>query len=159
MVLPENCQLAHIDVNSQPVEVLHSNDKMVRARMAKARKAQNSEVNARKNRSRVTNGKSLFVDFDGHGPWARRFRDILAQIIADVAAEVGGIEQLTEGQRQLARRCATISISCEMMEGKAAAGGEFNVPEYGMLTDRLGRTFQRLGLKRTCQVRRRSYDA
>jgi hypothetical protein len=34
------------------------------------------------------------------------------------------------------------------MEGKAAAGAEINLTDYGMLTDRLGRTFHRLGLKR-----------
>ena len=34
------------------------------------------------------------------------------------------------------------------MEGDAAAGAAINLEEYGRLTDRLGRAFQRLGLKR-----------
>jgi hypothetical protein len=34
------------------------------------------------------------------------------------------------------------------MEGQAAAGAEIDVERFGTLTDRLGRTFQRLGLKR-----------
>jgi hypothetical protein len=34
------------------------------------------------------------------------------------------------------------------MEGQAAIGEEINLETYGALTDRLGRTFQRLGLKR-----------
>jgi hypothetical protein len=34
------------------------------------------------------------------------------------------------------------------MEGEAAAGNEIDLDVYGTLTDRLGRCFQRLGLKR-----------
>jgi hypothetical protein len=95
-------------------------------------------------RSRVTNGKTHFVVADGRGPWARRWRDVLGEIIGDL----GGADLLSEGQRQLARRCATISIACERMEGEAAAGHEIDLEAYGTLTDRLGRAFARLGLKR-----------
>ena len=87
-------------------------------------------------RSRVTNGRTLFVEADGRGPWGRRFRDILAEITNDL----GGADLLSEGQRQLARRAATISIACERLEGEAAAGAEINLELYGRLTDRLGRT-------------------
>jgi hypothetical protein len=95
-------------------------------------------------RSRVTNGSSPFVEADGRGPWARRWRDVLGEITSDL----GGHDVLSEGQRQLARRAATISIACERMEGEAAAGKEIDLEEYGRLTDRLGRAFQRLGLRR-----------
>jgi hypothetical protein len=95
-------------------------------------------------RSAVTNGKRLHVAAPGDGAWARRFRDVLEQIVADLS----GPDGLSEGQRQLARRCATIAIACERLEGEAAAGNEINLEVYGTLTDRLGRCFQRLGLKR-----------
>jgi hypothetical protein len=95
-------------------------------------------------RSRVTNGKRLFVEADGRGPWARRWRDVLAEITADL----GGHDLLSEGQRQLIRRAATIAVVCEKMEGEAAAGAEIDLDVYGTLTDRLGRCFHRLGLKR-----------
>jgi len=95
-------------------------------------------------RSRVTNGRTLFVEADGRGPWGRRFRDVLAEITSDL----GGADLLSEGQRHLARRCATISIACEKLEGEAAAGTPIDLELYGRLTDRLGRAFQRLGLKR-----------
>jgi hypothetical protein len=97
-----------------------------------------------KQKSRVGNGKAWFVQADGRGPWARRWRDVVGEILNDL----GGADLLSEGQKQLARRCATIAIACEKMEGLAAEGIEINLDEYGTLTDRLGRALQRLGLKR-----------
>ena len=99
---------------------------------------------ARKGRSAVTNGKRLHVIPPGDTAWARRFRDVLAEITNDL----GGADLLSEGQRQLARRCATISIMCERLEGEAAGGEPINLELYGRLTDRLGRALQRLGLER-----------
>lgn len=94
-------------------------------------------------RSAVTNGKRLHVVKPTDGAWARRFRDVLDEILCDL----GGTE-LSEGQRQLARRAATLSIVCEQMECLAASGETFDLNMYGKLTDRLGRTLQRLGLRR-----------
>jgi hypothetical protein len=96
-------------------------------------------------RSAVTNGGRLHVQRPGNTAWARRFRDVLEQIIADLHTNN---DTLSEGQKQLARRAATIAIICEKMEGEAAAGHDINLDQYGALTDRLGRTFDRLGLKR-----------
>jgi len=95
-------------------------------------------------RSSVTTGKRLHVVRPGDNAWSRRFRDVLELIIDDI----GGPEALSEGQRQIARRCATLSVECERMEGQALAGDPINVELYGSLTDRLGRALQRLGLKR-----------
>jgi hypothetical protein len=97
-----------------------------------------------RNRSRVTNGKALHVVSPGDTKYSRRFRDILAQITSDL----GGGEILSEAQRQLARRAATISLSCEQLEFKAVSGEAIDLDVYGQLTDRLGRVFGRLGLKR-----------
>jgi hypothetical protein len=103
-----------------------------------------SEVRTPRVRSAVTNGSRLHVVVPGDTKWARRFRDVLDQIIADLSGPVG----LSEGQRQLARRATTIAIACERLEGEAAAGNEIDLEVYGTLTDRLGRCFARLGLKR-----------
>src|SRR5262249_46949209 len=103
-----------------------------------------SHRNPLKGRSAVTNGKRLHVVRPGDTAWARRFRDVLAEITNDL----GGPSLLPEGQRQLARRCATISIACERMEGEAAAGEPIDLELYGRLTDRLGRALQRLGIER-----------
>ena len=72
------------------------------------------------------------------------FRDVLASI----AADLGGADRLSEGQKQIARRCAMLSVECEIMESAAVAGRPFDPDAYGQLTDRLGRAFQRLSLKR-----------
>jgi hypothetical protein len=102
-----------------------------------------SDVRPRRCRTAVTNGKRLHVVPPGDTKWARRFADVLSEIISDLS----GPEGLSEGQRQLARRATTIAIACERMEGEAAAGQQIDLDLYGALTDRLGRTFQRLGLK------------
>ncbi|MGC1863419.1 MAG: hypothetical protein WA733_20440 [Methylocystis sp.] len=65
-----------------------------------------------------------------------------------MSATIGGHDGLSEGQRQIARRCAMLSVQCELLESQAVAGEEFDIETYGMLTDRLGRAFQRLGLRR-----------
>jgi hypothetical protein len=103
-----------------------------------------SSGTARAGRSAVTNGKRLHVVRPGDTAWARRFRDVLGEITNDL----GGAGLLSEGQRQLARRAATISIMCEKLEGEAAAAAEIDLELYGRLVDRLGRAFQRLGLRR-----------
>ena len=102
------------------------------------------ETRPKKTRSIVTNGRRLFVERPGDTAWARRFRDVLEQIICDL----GGPTGLSEGQRQLARRAATISIACEKAECEIAAGKDIDLDAYGQLTDRLGRAFGRLGLQR-----------
>jgi hypothetical protein len=101
---------------------------------------------SRHHRSAVTNRTKLFAieGMDGRLGPARRFRDILEQIECDV----GGIGNLSEGQRQLCRRAATLSFTAECMEVDAVAGKPFDIDLFGQLTDRLGRCLQRLGLER-----------
>lgn len=77
-------------------------------------------------RSRVTNGKSLLVFGDGRSAGARRFRDVLAGL----AAEVGGLDSLSESEKQIARRAASTSIECELIEAERAAGSEVDPTRY-----------------------------
>jgi hypothetical protein len=97
-------------------------------------------------RTRVGNRVSLWLDseVDGRSALARRFKEVFGEI----AADLGGFDRMTEGQRQIARRCALLSVECERLEGQAVLGAEFDLATYGQLTDRLGRAFQRLGIKR-----------
>jgi hypothetical protein len=70
-------------------------------------------------RSKVTNGRALFLDAKSQSPEARRFADILSQIIADLG---GHDAPLSEAQKQIARRAASLSISCERLEQIILAG-------------------------------------
>ena len=72
----------------------------------------------KKLRSRVTNGKNLFVVGKATSAAARRFADILGAVVSDL----GGADQLSEGQRQLARRAASLSLACERLEAVICGG-------------------------------------
>jgi hypothetical protein len=72
----------------------------------------------RRNRSRVTNGKQLFVTGNGNSPWTRRFKDVLSAVTVDL----GGADNMSEAQRQLARRCTSLSIACEKLEELICTG-------------------------------------
>ena len=105
--------------------------------------------NSSTNRSGVSNGSRLFVaEVDGRSAAARRFRDVLAEIVS----ALGGSDGLSEGQRQLARRAALLSVEAEAMEAKSVAGEKIDLDSFGALTDRLGRLFNRLGLKRVAKA-------
>jgi hypothetical protein len=95
-------------------------------------------------RSRISNGSAILDGIDGRSREARRFRDVLGEIVSDL----GGGDRLSEGQRQLARRCAMLAVECEKIEALGVAGEPIDLESYGQLTDRIGRAFQRLGLKR-----------
>jgi hypothetical protein len=69
-----------------------------------------------KGRSRVTNGSKLLPLSDGRSVTARRFRDLYDGICGDL----GGVDQLSEGQRQLARRAAMLSSESERQEALVA---------------------------------------
>jgi hypothetical protein len=67
-------------------------------------------------RSRVTNGSALHVVTAGDNAWNRRFRDLVGSIVSDLG---GDPDQLSEGQRQLCRRAAGLSLECEKLEAQA----------------------------------------
>ena len=95
--------------------------------------------------TKVGSRKRLFLEpLDARGLAYRRFRELLCAIVADR----GGIDCLSEGEYQLARRASLISVRCEVLESRSIGGDEIDLDVYGQLTDRLGRCLQRLGLKR-----------
>src|ERR1700732_3059258 len=90
----------------------------------------------RSHRSAVSNGTRLFcVDgLDGRSQTARRFRDL----VETIGNDLGGVDHLSEGQKQLIRRAATLSIMAEAMEADAVRNLAFDGEAYGVLCDRLG---------------------
>jgi hypothetical protein len=103
----------------------------------------------RAHRSAVSNGTRLFcVDgLDGRSQTARRFRDL----VEGMGNDLGGSDRLSEGQRQLIRRAATLSIMSESVEADFIRNLAFDGEAYGVLCDRLGRCLQRLGLERVAR--------
>jgi hypothetical protein len=85
-----------------------------------------------------------FMDENDLSAPARRFRALLVRM----ADDLGGSDILTAGQQQLIKRCAMISVACELMEKEAMSGQPLNAIAYGTLTGHLMRTLNTLGLKR-----------
>lgn len=69
-------------------------------------------------------------------------------MIDAIEEDLGGRSVLSTGQCQLVRRVAGLCSECEKLEAEAALTGIFDCNVYGVLTDRVGRAMQRLGLER-----------
>ncbi len=95
-------------------------------------------------RSKVTNGRGLFVEGDGRGAWARRFRDLCALHVEDL----GGSLALSEAQGSLIRRAATLEVELERREGQLATGGEVDLDAYSRAAGHLRRILETLGIER-----------
>lgn len=99
----------------------------------------------KKLRSRVTNGRAVFVEGgDGRSAWTRRWRDLCAAH----ASDLGGEGHLSEAQKSLIKRAATLAIALEQMEATASAGGRLDIDLFGRTVGNLRRTLETLGLER-----------
>jgi hypothetical protein len=103
-------------------------------------------------RSRVTNsaarGSIVWLDrIDKRGPVARRFKDLVALVTADL----GGPTELSEGQRQMIRRIASMSVWCESEEAKMADGDEVDIDRFQRTANSLRRLCESIGLRRVAR--------
>ena len=101
-------------------------------------------------RSRVSNaaarGSIIWLDnVDKRGPIPRRFKDLVALVTSDLASDPS---QLSEAQRQLIRRIASLSVWCESQEAKMADGDEINIGEFQRTANSLRRLCEALGIER-----------
>ena len=97
-------------------------------------------------RSAVSNGRKLFFPgADGRSATARRFRDLYAALCTDL----GGVDALTEMQKSLARRAASLSVSCEQCEADQISGRPFARLEYSQMASALARILAKLGIERS----------
>jgi hypothetical protein len=91
--------------------------------------------------SRVTTGAQLFLDrIDGRSALARRYRDVLAQLVAALDGAP------TDAQAMLCRRAATLSVWCEQAESDMAGGAALDISTYNTSSNTLRRTLAELGL-------------
>ena len=97
-------------------------------------------------RSRVTNGRSMFVGKeDQRSPLARRFRDLVF-LHAD---DLGGPERLSQAQQQLIRRIASLEVQLETLEGRMIEGDpSVDVESFARISSHLRRMLESLGLDR-----------
>ena len=95
-------------------------------------------------RSPVSNGADILPDVDGRSAVARRYRDIAAQIIADM----GGASQCAEARIQLIRRFAAAAVLAEQMEAQLANGHLIEIADHALLCSNLVRLAQRIGIDR-----------
>lgn len=100
-------------------------------------------------RSAVRNGKRLFVEkIDGRTAPARRFRDLLLEIVNDL----GGVDALSAIQMQLVRRFASLSVEAEVLEMTIAEGKPLDVETYGVIVSAQARLAGQLGLHRKMKL-------
>src|SRR5208337_4609086 len=100
------------------------------------------------NRSRVTNGKSVFFDgIDQRSSLARRFRDLVAMHSHDLSPH--GPEHLTVAQQQLIRRIVSLEVQLEVMEGRMIDGDRtVDIEIFARISSHLRRMLETLGLAR-----------
>ena len=87
-------------------------------------------------------GRITLAGVDGRCNMARRFREITAEIENDLGGD------LTEAQRHLVARAATLGIWCEERETELANGQDFDALQYSTVSNAMRRLLADLGLKR-----------
>ncbi|MCA1775119.1 MAG: hypothetical protein LC676_05785 [Loktanella sp.] len=87
-------------------------------------------------------GQMLLAGVDGRSNMARRFREITAEIETDLGGD------LTEAQRQLTARAATLAMWCEERETELALGQDFDAQAYATISNAMRRLLSDLGLER-----------
>ena len=100
-------------------------------------------------RSRVTNGKLFQATVrDGRSGWSRRLQDLLSLHIADL----GGEDMVSDAERSLIRRIATITVELEWIEQKFALSSTGpsadQLDMYLRGSNSLRRLLEAIGLKR-----------
>lgn len=98
-------------------------------------------------RSRVTNGSAVLPDVDGRSTWVRRLRDLISAHVDDL----GGDSAISEAERSIVRRAATLTVELERLEGRFAAAGQATIAEldaYQRAAGNLRRLLESVGLER-----------
>jgi hypothetical protein len=86
----------------------------------------------------------MFVDGDGRGAWARRWRDLIALYTDDI----GDPEGLSAFQQGLIETAATLRCELERLEGQLSLGAQVDMDLFGRLTGHYRRVCETLGVER-----------
>ncbi|HEY8031125.1 MAG TPA: hypothetical protein VIF02_01790 [Methylocella sp.] len=100
-------------------------------------------------RSRVTNGRGMFIghETDQRSPVARRLRDLIKLHTLD--ASPNGPEHLSAAQAQLIRRISMIEVQAELLEARLVDGDDkVDVESFARISSHLRRMYESLGLRK-----------
>jgi hypothetical protein len=95
-------------------------------------------------RSALTNDPLLLRGVDGRSMEATCYRDV-AIALAD---NLGGQDKLSEPIKILVRQAAAMTVQVESLQSKIVSGEDVNLEQLTRLSNVLGRTLQRLGLRK-----------
>src|ERR1700722_8444701 len=77
-------------------------------------------------RSAIANGSRLVDGLDGRPGPARRYRDLML----DIGADLGGFDHLPETQKHLIRTCAGLTVLREALDTRLLNGEAVDSAEY-----------------------------
>jgi hypothetical protein len=100
-------------------------------------------------RSAITNRPHTLRDVDGRSMGARRYRDICISLSDDL----GGANNLSEPTQILIRQASALTVQVESLQAKIVGGVDVDLEQLTRLSNVLGRTLQRLGLKKPAPPR------
>jgi hypothetical protein len=98
-------------------------------------------------RSRVSNGSTVLPGVDGRSTWVRRLRDLIGLHLSDL----GGDDAVSEAERSIIRRVATLTVELERMEAGFAVAGEAQPDQlelYQRTANSLRRLLEAIGVRR-----------
>ena len=91
-------------------------------------------------RAAVSNGRRIFNGVDGRSIEARRFRDLMVSL----AADLGGLDTLTEAERTLLRHAASLTVRGEQLQASVLRGEPVDPGDLIRLTDAVASVLVRL---------------
>lgn len=98
-------------------------------------------------RSRITNGSAVLPGVDGRSAWVRRLKDLIGNHLDDL----GGADRVSEAERSIVRRAATLTVELERLEARFAEAGQAAPAEldlYQRTAGNLRRLLEAVGLER-----------
>lgn len=98
-------------------------------------------------RSRITNRSAVLPGLDGRSSWSRRLRDLISLHVSDL----GGDDVVSEAERSIVRRIATLTVELERLESVFAVAGEARAAQldlYQRTAGNLRRLLESIGLER-----------
>ncbi|HJQ59525.1 MAG TPA: hypothetical protein VJ890_21640 [Vineibacter sp.] len=98
----------------------------------------------RRFRTHAGNAAHAIDGVDGRSQVGRRF----GQVAAQVAADIGGPEVMSEAQIQLARTTAGLVVLREQLDRRLARRRRVDVADYTRLSNSLTRVLSAIGIKR-----------